>query len=361
MPTCLKKLGRANLMKFKIPVSWEMSGIIEVEANTLEKALEYFNTNSDDIPLPDGEYVDSSFTVTGGEDVESIWELYNSQNDGLTLAEANLVDTFARNNVTQCLNGTLSVGDLVMNTPLDDYPIMYGRVIEILPAGSKKALAETENEGDVIHVEFLTCELSESYISEIEEAFGHLYGERKPLADIALDDVIESGDVLIRVDGFEKHRDRLHHSMAGAASVAFELMVKYAGEVFKMRSGILNECHDTLSEYWGELEDSLGTVRLDDEIESIQTKMTRIRELQQKLSSDLNGVDCFVLISVYERDATAIEFPTFEEAHAQMEKELDESLHGNREGYELDEDYSLCSYSAWSNIGGNNDWQIFRF
>lgn len=82
-------------MKFKIPVSWEMSGIIEIEANTLEKALEYFNINSDDIPLPDGEYVDSSFTVTGGEDVESIWELYNSQNDGLALAESNLVPYFS--------------------------------------------------------------------------------------------------------------------------------------------------------------------------------------------------------------------------------------------------------------------------
>lgn len=54
--------------KFKLPVTWEMYGIVEVEAESLEAALDYFNENSDNIPLPDDkEYVDASFTLSCNE------------------------------------------------------------------------------------------------------------------------------------------------------------------------------------------------------------------------------------------------------------------------------------------------------
>lgn len=49
-------------MIFKIPVSWEVSADIEIEADTLEQAIKL--AEDDDIPLPqDWDYVDASWTV----------------------------------------------------------------------------------------------------------------------------------------------------------------------------------------------------------------------------------------------------------------------------------------------------------
>lgn len=49
---------------FKIPVIWEMSGYIKVEADTLDEAIKKFDekeASDDDYALPEGNYVDSSF------------------------------------------------------------------------------------------------------------------------------------------------------------------------------------------------------------------------------------------------------------------------------------------------------------
>lgn len=46
---------------YRIPVSWEMYGEVEIEANTLEEAID--KAWSDDIPLPEGEYVSASWRV----------------------------------------------------------------------------------------------------------------------------------------------------------------------------------------------------------------------------------------------------------------------------------------------------------
>ena len=52
-------------MKIKLPVTWEVCGIVEVEANSIEEAIDYFNENCDNIKLPkDGEYVDGSFRLS---------------------------------------------------------------------------------------------------------------------------------------------------------------------------------------------------------------------------------------------------------------------------------------------------------
>ena len=51
-------------MIFKIPVSWECFGVIEVEAETLRDALEKFDkeeASGEGFPLPDGDYIDGSF------------------------------------------------------------------------------------------------------------------------------------------------------------------------------------------------------------------------------------------------------------------------------------------------------------
>ena len=60
---------------WNIPVSWEVVGMVEIQAATLEKAIEIARTD-DSIELPYGEYVDGSFDVTVDDD-ELIRECYN--------------------------------------------------------------------------------------------------------------------------------------------------------------------------------------------------------------------------------------------------------------------------------------------
>jgi hypothetical protein len=47
-------------MKYKIPVYWTMAGTMHVEADSLKEAI---RKSIDVLPLPDGDYVDGSFTV----------------------------------------------------------------------------------------------------------------------------------------------------------------------------------------------------------------------------------------------------------------------------------------------------------
>lgn len=55
-------------MKIKLPVNWEVSGFVELEADNIEEAIEKFDAECDFIPLPDdGEYVDGSFNLSGRE------------------------------------------------------------------------------------------------------------------------------------------------------------------------------------------------------------------------------------------------------------------------------------------------------
>ena len=59
---------------FKLPVTYSVCGYVNVEAETIEDAIQYFKENSDDIELPldvDTEYVDGSFELSS-EDEEYI-------------------------------------------------------------------------------------------------------------------------------------------------------------------------------------------------------------------------------------------------------------------------------------------------
>ena len=60
---------------WKIPVSWEVVGMVEIQAPTLEKAIEIARTD-DSIELPYGDYVDGSFDVTVDDD-DLIRNYYN--------------------------------------------------------------------------------------------------------------------------------------------------------------------------------------------------------------------------------------------------------------------------------------------
>lgn len=46
-----------------LAVTWEMAGYVDVEANTLEEAMEKFREECDYIKLPNGDYVDGSFRL----------------------------------------------------------------------------------------------------------------------------------------------------------------------------------------------------------------------------------------------------------------------------------------------------------
>ena len=55
--------------KYKIPVWWSMSGTVEIEADSLEEAIDKAETDSD-ISLPeDSYYIDDSWEVNRDEDM----------------------------------------------------------------------------------------------------------------------------------------------------------------------------------------------------------------------------------------------------------------------------------------------------
>ena len=60
---------------WKIPVSWEVVGVVEIQAPTLDRAIDIARTD-DTIKLPDGEYVCGSFDVTVDDD-DLIRNYYN--------------------------------------------------------------------------------------------------------------------------------------------------------------------------------------------------------------------------------------------------------------------------------------------
>lgn len=50
------------MAKYKIPVEWSMCGMVEIEASSLDEAINIFDETIDDIPLPtDPDYIDDSF------------------------------------------------------------------------------------------------------------------------------------------------------------------------------------------------------------------------------------------------------------------------------------------------------------
>lgn len=65
---------------FKIPVTWESYGVVEIEADSVEQALQIFKETEDDIALPaDWDYVDSSFRLSYEDDVLKELIAYNER------------------------------------------------------------------------------------------------------------------------------------------------------------------------------------------------------------------------------------------------------------------------------------------
>lgn len=60
------------MKKFSIPVTWEVWDKIEVEAETIEAAIQYVKDNLDTIPLgSEPEYIDGSYKIEDGNNGES--------------------------------------------------------------------------------------------------------------------------------------------------------------------------------------------------------------------------------------------------------------------------------------------------
>jgi len=62
---------------FKLPVTWESYGALDIEANNEEEFWELvkkYRNDNDDLPLPDAEYVDGSFTIADDETIKLLNE-----------------------------------------------------------------------------------------------------------------------------------------------------------------------------------------------------------------------------------------------------------------------------------------------
>lgn len=69
------------MKKWKIPVSWEMTGFVCVEANSLAEAIDIVQ-NDESIQLPyDGYFADGSWNAGVGIDEETIRECYNNNQE----------------------------------------------------------------------------------------------------------------------------------------------------------------------------------------------------------------------------------------------------------------------------------------
>jgi len=59
------------MAKFYLPITYKVSGAVEIEADTIEDAVEYFHIHPDEIPLPyETEFVDGSMVLD--DDMEHI-------------------------------------------------------------------------------------------------------------------------------------------------------------------------------------------------------------------------------------------------------------------------------------------------
>ena len=63
---------------YKIPVSWEVYGAIEVEADSIEEAVNKFDEHEDEYSLPEGDYIDGSFKR---ENLDFIKEFHSIEED----------------------------------------------------------------------------------------------------------------------------------------------------------------------------------------------------------------------------------------------------------------------------------------
>lgn len=70
-----------KIKTWKIPVCWSMMATIEIEADTLEEAIEIAKDDEGNIPIPyNGDYLDGSWEVDS-EDVDYLRACFNNNQE----------------------------------------------------------------------------------------------------------------------------------------------------------------------------------------------------------------------------------------------------------------------------------------
>ena len=107
-----------------------------------------------------------------------------------------------KNIETECINGAIRTGDLVLSSPDDEYACLVGAVMEIQKAGTPEH--DTENPGDDVHVDFSFADYSAQRIKEIGKMFSDLYEQKMTFADCPIDDVIMPPEALVRITEIDR-------------------------------------------------------------------------------------------------------------------------------------------------------------
>lgn len=107
-----------------------------------------------------------------------------------------------KNMETECINGTIRVGDLVLSSPDNEYACLVGAVMKIQKAGTPEH--ETDNMADDVHIDFSKSKYSVRRIKQIEKMFSKLNGQQMTFADCPIDDVIMPPEILICITGTDR-------------------------------------------------------------------------------------------------------------------------------------------------------------
>ncbi len=65
-------------LTWRIPVTWEVCGVVNVLANTLKEAMKIAKDDDGVLPLPEGDYVDSSWKLSFNDE-ETIRKFFNDK------------------------------------------------------------------------------------------------------------------------------------------------------------------------------------------------------------------------------------------------------------------------------------------
>ena len=146
---------------------------------------------------------------------------------------------------TECVNGELRPGDLVISMPGDAYGCLIGTVTQINKLGTMEHDAETDNETDNVHVDFQDADYSDKRIQEIEAAFTKLYREKKVFSTCPIDDAILAPESLIRITGIWADKlESISHSYDNAA--AFCVNALRTRELIDRLDRNLSDYHESL-------------------------------------------------------------------------------------------------------------------
>lgn len=163
------------------------------------------------------------------------------------------------NNITtKCVNGDLRVGDLVLSVPDDDYSCLVGRVLRINLLGTPEHDAETENDTDDVHVDFMEFAYSKKRIKEIEAVFSELYGYKKKYHECPIDDTIMAPETLIRITGInEKRLQLLLENEYNAACYCYKVVRDLVVQSESDNTPAAGERSDTATDIFDTIESSL--------------------------------------------------------------------------------------------------------